>query len=303
MGYALVEQTRELEDRLHKRVTERYNVTRETMSEPLPAAGEVLQDDQALVQYFVTRKWKADRESAEPLDATTLYAIVSRKGRDPVLRNLGDPRSVTAGDEAIQLASLRTTRSATERGASPLVAAVAASFVDLHAKLVEPLEVDLAGAQTVFVIPDGQLFAVPFSLLEDRQGKLLEERFTLRFLTRPEALYGVGADQTVAPAGSIVLAGGIDYTNGSETGAEPLPGTLREVDAIGGILDGKSFGLKNSPAQMSARPRYAKRWKMHALPTSPPTACIAAPAQAAPAMSIPSGRAISSCPALATATP
>lgn len=244
MGYALVEQTRELEGRLHERVTKRYNVTRETMAEPLPAAGEVLQSGQALVQYFVTRKWKANRDLAEPFDATTLYAIVSRNGHEPVLRNLGDPRAVTAGDEAVQMASLRMSRSAGGRGAKPIVAAADASFVDLYANLVEPLEADLAGAETVFVIPDGQLFAVPFSLLEDRQGRLLEERFTLRFLTRPEALYGVGADQTLAPGGRVVLAGGIDYTNGDETGAEPLPGTLREVDTIGGILGRKSFAVE-----------------------------------------------------------
>lgn len=244
MGYALVEQTRALEERLHARVTERYSVTRGTMAEPLPAAGEVLQSGQALVQYFVTRKWKANRDSAEPLDATTLYAIVSRNGHEPVLRNLGDPRAVMAGEDAVQMASLRTTRSAAERSASPLVAAADASFVDLHAKLFEPLEVDLAGAETVFVIPDGQLFAVPFSLLEDPQGRLLEERFTLRFLTRPEALYGVGADQTVAPGGRVILAGGIDYANGIEKGAEPLPGTLREVDTIGGILGGNSFAVE-----------------------------------------------------------
>ncbi|MBX3531488.1 MAG: CHAT domain-containing protein [Rhizobiaceae bacterium] len=243
MGYALVEQTRALEERLHERVTQRYNVTRETMAEPLPAAGEVLQNGQALVQYFVTRKWKANRDLAEPLDATTLYAIVSRNGREPALHNLGDPRAATAGDEAKQMASLRTTRSAAERGASPIVAAADASFADLHATLVEPLETDLAGAETVFVIPDGQLFAVPFSLLKDHQGRLLEERFTLRFLTRPEALHGVGAEQTSVP-GAVVLAGGIDYRNGDEKGAEPLPGTLKEVNAIGAILGGKSFAVE-----------------------------------------------------------
>ena len=243
MGYALVEQTREFEDRLHERVTTRYNVTRETMAEPLPPAGEVLQDGQALVQYFITRKWKTDRDAAEPLVATTLFAIVSRHGREPVLRNLGDPRDITAGDAAVQMSSLRTTRSAAERGATPLPAVANASFADLHDRLIAPLDADLTGTDTIFVIPDGQLFAVPFSLLEDRNGSLLEERYTLRFLTRPEALYGVGANQAVAPDGSVVLAGGIDYTNGDEKGAEPLPGTLREVDAIGGILGGKSFAV------------------------------------------------------------
>lgn len=244
LGYELLDRTRGLEDRLNTILAERYQLNEESVAAPLPAAGAVLGEDQALVQYFVTRKWKADRDAAEPFEETSLYAIVSRKGREPVLRNLGDPRAVTAGDAAVHMASLRTTRSAAGRGASPLAAVANTSFADLHDKLVAPLEADLAGAETVFVIPDGQLFAVPFSLLEDRQGRLLEERYTLRFLTRPEALYGVGADQTVAPGGGVVLAGGIDYANGDEKGAEPLPGTLREVEAIGGILGGKSFAVE-----------------------------------------------------------
>ena len=86
------------------------------------------------------------------------------------------------------------------------------------------------------MVPDGKLFAVPFPLLQDGKGAMLEDRFIVRVLTRPESLFGVSADQSFAKGGKAVLAGGLDYSNGTEKGAEPLPGTKKEVDAIAAIL-------------------------------------------------------------------
>lgn len=68
---------------------------------------------------------------------------------------------------------------------------------------------------------------MPFSLLRDKDGRLLEERYTVRLLTRPEALYGITENQTLPVAGRAVLAGGLDYARNDEKGAAPLPGTLR----------------------------------------------------------------------------
>ena len=190
--------------------------------------------NEALVDYFITRKWRADRESADPLEDERLYAIVTRKDEAPRLYDLGDPRQIIPVAQSQQMASLRSTRSS-ERGAVPLID-LNAAFAGLYGRLLAPLEPSLAGAETLFVVPDGKLFAVPFPLLQDATGAMLEDRFTVRVLTRPEALFGVSADQSFAKGGKAVLAGGLDYSNGTEKGAEPLPGTKKEVDAIAAIL-------------------------------------------------------------------
>jgi CHAT domain-containing protein len=242
-GYELLDRLKKLDDKINRRANEVYQFDSSALDKPLPTANELLKTDEALVQYFITRKWKAERESTDPLVDTRLYAIVSRKDKEPRLYDLGDPRAITSQEATVQMASLRSTRSAEARGALPMTA-VRGTFSELYGKLIAPVEADLAGASTVFVIPDGQLFALPFSLLEDGDDRLLEERFTVRLLTRPESLYGVTAEQTLAKGGRAVLAGGIDYANGSEKGAEPLPGTMKEVEEIAGILRKDDFSIE-----------------------------------------------------------
>jgi len=41
-----------------------------------------------------------------------------------------------------------------------------------------------------------------------------------------------------------LLAGGLDYARGSEKGAEPLPGTAKEVDAIASILRADDYSVE-----------------------------------------------------------
>lgn len=243
LAFSFVDTLREVEGRLSSHVADRYALTRDKLSAPLPAAAALLAPGEALVHYFITRRWRSDREAADPFVDTRLYAIVSRAGAAPVLRHLGDPRQIVGGGAAVEMASLRAIRSSGGRGAVPLTIA-RSTFSNLHARLVAPLAADLEGAGTVFVIPDGQLFAVPFAMLSDAEGRLLEERFELRFLTRPEALYRLRAGQTLGEGGRAVLAGGIDYSRGDEDGAEPLPGTLREVEAIAGILKSDRLSIE-----------------------------------------------------------
>lgn len=239
-GYALLERAKVLSDEINRRLAEVYKLEKDVADRPLPTPRDLLKPDEAAVQYFITRKWRADREAADPFVDTRLYAIVSRKDREPKLFDLGDPRGIVSEQEqTIALASLRSDGEQT-RGAIALAVSPAVSS-GLYEKLFAPLEVEIAGAATVYVIPDGQLFAVPFSLLRDGNDGLMEEHFALRILTRPESLYGVAAGQTLPKHGRAVLAGGLTYANGNEKGALPLPGTLVEVETIAGILDRSGF--------------------------------------------------------------
>ncbi|WP_439615195.1 CHAT domain-containing protein [Shinella sp.] len=242
LAYAYLSDTKALEQQLHERIVGRYQLDREKLlNQKLPTPGELLGKDQALVQYFVTRKWKVDRESADPIADSRLHAIVWRGGAAPVLRALGDPRQVLSSGQEV-VAALQTRDRSGGDGRGLLVEASKREFARLYDRLIAPVEGDISSAKTVFIVPDGQLFALPFSLLEDPAGKLLEERFTLRLLTEPEALYRAVEDRALPAEGTVVLAGGIDYAKGEEAGAMPLPGTLREVEAIGKVLGGP--GLK-----------------------------------------------------------
>ncbi|UVK52190.1 CHAT domain-containing protein [Mesorhizobium sp. AR02] len=119
-----------------------------------------------------------------------------------------------------------------------------ATFIGLYAGLIAPLEASLGGADTLFVVPDEKLFSVPFPLLQDGKGASLDDRFVVRMLTRPESLLNAGVDQSFPKTGKALLAGGLDYARGSEKGAEPLPGTRKEVDAIASILRGDDYSVE-----------------------------------------------------------
>lgn len=240
LGHELLDQMRPLEDKLNEHIAARYPaIDKAALEKPLPQASELLDGKEALVAYFTTRKWRGDRQSAKPFDDVRLYAIVWRKDEKPKLHYLGDPREITTLRPTLQVAALPESQPVA-RGAVP-IGQVEEVFGDLYSRLVAPLETELVGADTLFVIPDGQLFAVPFSLLTDDTGRALEERLSIRVLTRPEALYGIRAEQKLPVGGRAILAGGLDYTNGAETGADPLPGTLKEVDTIATLLRAKAF--------------------------------------------------------------
>jgi CHAT domain-containing protein len=168
---------------------------------------------------------------------------VTRKDQQPRLYDLGDPRRLIPAARETRMANLRSTRSAQERGAVPLVD-LNATFTGLHAGLIAPLEPSLRGADTLFVVPDGKLFSVPFPLLQDSKGSSLDDRFLVRMLTRPESLLNAGVDQSLPRTGRALLAGGLDYARGTEKGAEPLPGTAKEVDAIASILRRDQYSVE-----------------------------------------------------------
>jgi len=242
-GAVQIEQLRAMDDTLNGRLAAKYGFDKSVMDRPLPSANTLLASNEALIDYFITRKWRADRESDDPLEDERLYAIVTRKDQQPNLFDLGDPRRIIPAERTTRMANLRSSRFAQERGAVPMVD-LNATFTGLYGGLIAPLEPSLTGADTLFVVPDGKLFSVPFPLLQDSKGATLDDRFVVRMLTRPESLLNAGVDQSFPKAGKAVLAGGLDYARGAEKGAEPLPGTRKEVDAIASILRGDQYSVE-----------------------------------------------------------
>lgn len=220
---------------LNHRLNNMPDFDRAVLDTPMQPPEKLLGKDEAMVSYFITRKWKPDRQAANPYEETILYALVARGGEPSKLISLGDTGRIGSIGAEYQIASLRGAPSGPERGAVAM-ASIDRGFSDLHGQLVAPLLDAIGDAKTLFVVPDGQLYSVPFSLLRDAKGRLIEQRFTLRLLTRPDALYGIGAEQSMATNAKAVLVGGLDYANGNERGAEPLPGALREVQDIAALL-------------------------------------------------------------------
>ncbi|MGN1286590.1 MAG: CHAT domain-containing protein [Bradyrhizobium sp.] len=194
---------------------------------------QLLAPQEAVVNYFITRQWKADRQSKEPLAATVLYAIVETATSEPRVVDLGDPGKTVDTGVRTEIARLRTTRATVadlDAGGSDTRALdTKGRFQNLHARLFAPLEAMLKDKTTLYVVPDGFLFAVPFSLLPGPDGGLLEDKFTIRLLTSPDALIAIHAREKIDKTGAMLLAGGIEY---GQPGPMPLPGTKTEIEAI-----------------------------------------------------------------------
>ncbi|WP_198031185.1 CHAT domain-containing tetratricopeptide repeat protein [Bradyrhizobium sp. th.b2] len=200
--------------------------------DPLRPA-QLLAGDEAVVNYFITRQWKADRQSKQPLAATVLYAIVETAQSAPRVVDLGDPGRMVDTGVRIEIARLRATRATVpDLDARPLDAKpldVRGRFQNVRERLFAPLEPLLLDKTTLYVVPDGFLFAVPFSLLPDTDGGLLEDRYAIRMLTSPDALIAIHAREKLDTRGAMLLAGGIEY---GQPGPMPLPGTKTEIEAI-----------------------------------------------------------------------
>ncbi|MCC8977122.1 CHAT domain-containing protein, partial [Bradyrhizobium brasilense] len=193
---------------------------------------QLLAAREAVVNYFITRQWKADRQASAPLAATVLYAIVETATSAPRVVDLGDPGRMVDTGVRTEIARLRATR-ATAPGHDTHAPDVKGRFQNLRARLFAPLEPLLKDKTTLYVVPDGFLFAVPFALLPGSAGGLLEDKFTIRMLTSPDALIAIHARETLDQRGAMLLAGGIEY---GEPGPMPLPATRTEIEAIAKLV-------------------------------------------------------------------
>ncbi|TWC00630.1 CHAT domain-containing protein [Bradyrhizobium macuxiense] len=199
---------------------------------------QLLAAQEAVVNYFITRQWKADRQSKEPLAATVLYAIVETATSEPRVVDLGDPGKTVDTGVRTEIARLRTTRATVpdldarehvDKSSDTRALDTKGRFQSLHARLFAPLEAMLKDKTTLYVVPDGFLFAVPFSLLPGGDGGLLEDKFTIRLLTSPDALIAIHAREKIDKTGAMLLAGGIEY---GVPGPMQLPATRTEIEAI-----------------------------------------------------------------------
>jgi hypothetical protein len=89
-----------------------------------------------------------------------------------------------------------------------------------YTRFVQPLEEDIAGAQRIYLAPDGPLHLVPFEALPTPRGRYLVEEHEIVTLRSGASLMAPG-ERGGGKSGGIVIADAIDYGRGSH-GETPL---------------------------------------------------------------------------------
>lgn len=112
----------------------------------------------------------------------------------------------------------------------------------LHALLVQPIlrMKSVAKAGHLYVVPDGELFLVPFEGLLDLSGKALADTFDVTLMRSATGL--LQPDKQLNKDAELLLVGGPDYGIGTGEQLFPaLPATLREVSTIQGLAKNRGY--------------------------------------------------------------
>ncbi len=127
----------------------------------------------------------------------------------------------------------------------------------LHTLLWEPLDDFVGKTGSIVVSPDGILNLVPFSALQDSNGKFLIENHTITYVTSGRDLLRSGGG--VKPESDLFLAANPEFdivakaktlenqtiqrgrfrSAGFKVAFQPLPGTAEEARTIPGLVPGK----------------------------------------------------------------
>ena len=166
----------------------------------------------AVVDFHVYRHRTPAAGGGRAVYEPRLTAFLHRRGADPL--------RVDLGAEAPIAGLVDDWRAAVVAGADP--AAVETIGRELRVRLWEPLAPHLAGADAVLVSPDGSVCRFPPGALPgEAPGSYLIEETALATVPAPRLLPLLLAGGRAEIAGTVLVAGGVDYDAG-ETAAEPL---------------------------------------------------------------------------------
>lgn len=130
-----------------------------------------------------------------------------------------------------------------------------------YARFVQPLEEDIAGAQRIYLAPDGPLHLVPFEALPTPRGHyLLEEHEVV--MVRSGTSLTAPDEPAAAKSGGVVIADAIDYGRGPH-GETPLRALQSgEGAAIGAALRHSIL----APVTLVTGRAASKSWLTHLSP-------------------------------------
>jgi CHAT domain-containing protein len=173
----------------------------------LPSVEDKLAANDALVDFFVSGRGSRVNPT-EPKPAARLQAVVRRAGKPPQVIDLGLLDSFTA--PSVESADRMQ------------------PFRRLYDTLIGPLKPQLANVTRLFLVPDADLYSLPFAMLQDGNGRYLDEIYDTRILTRADAIVFADQDDHLIAGTKAVLVGGLDYAGA----ASQLPSTKTEIDRI-----------------------------------------------------------------------
>ena len=174
-----------------------------------------LPNDAALIDFWLISPPRPDFSSRAKWRSERKYvAFIVRNDREVQLLDLGSAEAIIAS-----IANWRQTFGQGEKGK--------AAGRDLRARLWQPLEKHLDGAQTILISTNSGLGNLPFSALPGKNpGTYLLEEYRLAYLPVPQLLPKIFEQSTERVDGEILLMGGIDY------GAEPIESTRVEETTL-----------------------------------------------------------------------
>lgn len=177
----------------------------------LPTIDDRLERTDALVDFFVSGR----QNRVTPIDPKPqmrLQAVIHRNGKTPALLDLGPLDNFLGADVT-----------SSDR---------AKTFRRLYDTLLGPLKPHLADVNRLFLVPDSELYSLPFAMLQDAGGRYLDEIYDTRIMTRADALYFADRDTKLTAGSKALLVGGLDYAGA----ASQLPSTKTEIDTVAADL-------------------------------------------------------------------
>ena len=207
-------------------------VTLEGVQRAIPAGA-------VLVEYFRYRPWQPKAKNLSSRWGVARYVVFLLKRQGAlVAKDLGEAAPIEAAAEAFR-------RSLAERRND-----VRQRARDLDALILGKVRPLLADASALLISPDGALNLVPFAALVDQSGQYLIESCPLSYLTSGRDLLRRSTEASSREAPLILgnpdfggSFGSADRRGERKRAADmetmsfgPLPGTAKEVKAIGAIL-------------------------------------------------------------------
>ena len=173
----------------------------------LPSIEAKLGATDALADFFVSgRRNRVNPAAAKP--ELRLQAVIRRHDTAPAVIDLGPLENFLAADAT-----------APDR---------AKTFRRLHDTLIGPLKPHLVNVTRLYLVPDAELYSLPFALLQDASNRYLDEIYDTRILTRADAIFFVDQDIRLTEGSRALLVGGLDYAGA----ANQLPSTKTEIDHV-----------------------------------------------------------------------
>ena len=109
-----------------------------------------------------------------------------------------------------------------------------------HDTFIAPLAQEVASERRLIIVPDQELYALPFAALLDADGKYLIQKHSIRLAPSIGSIIEIGKRATNAGAVRALVVGGPDYTSWTNSSGEhlsELKGAKEEAKEVARLLE------------------------------------------------------------------